>query len=574
MSSQLQTRLRDHLHTNYIPSSEEREEIQALIHDPEEEIRGIDFQISSLLARRDKLHQDVHPLRMLISPCRRVPCELWSVIFIWCLPVETLPTHTVKQAPLLLTLVCHSWRETALKTPGIWNALHISIPGPNRTLGPGILEKSLTALKEGVMLWFVRSGSLPLKLSLDTNDTWSVVSLYQDSISQPDFKDPYFDLMHAITTQACRWKHLWLFLLPPPIFQPFHKLVAEDLPLLETVVESTSLLNVADPSRSLDHNSPILSVLQQSPALQTLLMELGRESDIEYIPLRWSQLTTLQIEFTHPTSGFDALQRLSQLCPSLFECTLIIYIDLVEPIPDVTPYREWTYLRKLNLLFAGCSEGAYDSEIRRTFAAVTTPALIHLSVGISYTHHVGEHDPDCIAAMENNVPFHILLERSHCELLSLDIHILLPPTFSKTLRLLPKLHILTIRCLTLRSMPSGEDMDSNKQFSNAIQALIPSQGCVICSNLEQIRFMGFLPHHTMSLLALVDARIRHTDLKSLSAVFGMLSQADIEVLESAQQQARAREFGVRIEWEFERKPGELSCFQTRQAPSHSEVLIA
>ncbi|KAL0578670.1 hypothetical protein V5O48_003336 [Marasmius crinis-equi] len=282
------------------------------------------------------------------------------------------------------------------------------------------------------------------------------------------------------------------------------------------------------------------------------------------------------IEFTHPTSGFDALQRLCQLCPSLSECTLILYIDLMEPVPDLAPYREWRYLRKLNLLFTGCLEGAYDSEIRRTFAAVTTPALTHLSVGVSYTHHAGEHDADCIAATENDVPFHILIERSHCELLSLDLHILLPPTFSKTLHLLPGLNLLTIRRLTLRNIPHSEDMAGTKQFNNAIQALTPSRDRVVCPKLEQIQFMDFFPRHAVSLLALVDARIPHTDLKKLSAAFGTLSQADIAVLESAQQQARARELGVRIEWEFTRDPGELPCFQPGQSrtPVHSEFFIA
>ncbi|KAL0576330.1 hypothetical protein V5O48_005655 [Marasmius crinis-equi] len=437
------------------------------------------------------------------------------------------------------------------------------------------------ALKEGAMLWLKRSGSLPLKLSLDTNDTWSIVALYQESILKRDIKDPYSDFMHAIATQSRRWQCLWLFLLPPPIFQPFRTLTTKDLPLLETVVESTSLLDVADSHRSLDPDSPILSVFQQSPALRTLFTELVGESDIERMPPRWSQLTTLQIEFTYPTDGFDALQRLSRFCPSLHECTLILYTDLEDPVSNLIPSREWTCLQKLNLLFTGRLGGAYDSEIRRTFTAVTTPALIHLSVAISYTNHASEPNADYIAAMENDVPFHILVEQSHCELLSLDIQILLPQTFSKTLHILPQLNLLTIRRLTLGHTPSNEDLYRTEQFNIAVQALTPPRSCVVCPKLEQIRFMNLVPHQALSLLTLVNARVPHTDLKRLSATFGMLSQADIEILKSAQRQARARELcGVGIEWEFARESGESLCFpryvSAGQTPitCQSEVLVA
>ncbi|KAL0573833.1 hypothetical protein V5O48_008117 [Marasmius crinis-equi] len=424
------------------------------------------------------------------------------------------------------------------------------------------------------MCWLKRSGSLPLKLSLDTDANWSIGAFYRDSKSQLDFKDPYFDLMHAIATQSYRWKHLCFSFLPPPIFKSFRTLIATDLPLLEKVVESASLIDVANHYRSLDLDSPILSVFQQSPSLRTLRLELVRDSDLERIPLPWSRLTTLQITFTHPaTDGSYALQHLSRLCPLLLECALRLYTEVEDPTTSPVPSKEWAHLRKLDLRFTGLPEGAYDSEIRRTFAAITTPALTHLSVAISYTDHAGDNDPDCIAAVENDVPFHNLIERSRCELLSLDIHILLGPTFSKTLHVLPSLSSLTIHLVTLRSNPYNEDMslhlDRTRQFSTAIQALTPSEGRAACPKLEQIRFMYLRPQHTMLLLALVEARALHTSLMRLSATFGMLPQADIEILKSAQQQAGLRDLGVEIQWEFERDLEDYPYSQRDSSPNRS-----
>ncbi|KAL0571352.1 hypothetical protein V5O48_008500 [Marasmius crinis-equi] len=447
------------------------------------------------------------------------------------------------------------------------------------------LEKLIRRQKEGVELWLKRSGSLPLNLSFEASNAFCIHALYLDPLPFDDqptdsrgetfrwmqmvarWEDPYFDFMQMIVTQSQRWRSLSLRSLPPPFFESLRILNTVDLPLLETVCmyDRTALHNINNHSvqinasglvdKPMDPDSPILSVLQHSPALRSLRIELQQQSNLDNILLPWSRLTVIDISFYGPVDGFHVLRRLSQLCPSAVKCSLEVELD--GETPSYSGFSgEWTHIRELKIIFQGYPGGAYDSEIRRTFDAITTPALVHLSVYITYGYHEDPNDADCAAAVENNVPFHSLIERSQSPLLTLDIQLLFGPKLLNTLNSLSGLRSLTLHPVTRRIhledtlVPYSSEV--TMQLETVLGALTPSQGLIACPSLEHIQ-LCLHPNHATSFWGLLDARASCTgQLKTFTANFGQIAQADIDIVKSAQHKAESQELSVPIQWKFSR----------------------
>ncbi|KAJ7029790.1 hypothetical protein C8F04DRAFT_887620, partial [Mycena alexandri] len=57
-----------------------------------------------------------------------LPTEITSSIFLQCLPIQERVEPPPSRAPLLLTQVCHHWRQVALVTCRLWSSLYILPP--------------------------------------------------------------------------------------------------------------------------------------------------------------------------------------------------------------------------------------------------------------------------------------------------------------------------------------------------------------------------------------------------------------------------------------------------------------
>ncbi|KAK7441045.1 hypothetical protein VKT23_016829 [Stygiomarasmius scandens] len=163
------SRFAAYFNTNYSASDAEVQEIQELLKAPESQLHQIDQDlarlrsvIDSLLVRRAKLASFVDAHRRIISPIRRIPPEVLTQIFLYCLPIRHPPTRSKKEAPLLLTEICKSWRDVSLCTPPLWDSIHVHIP---RTL---IQDRDqMLKRRDGLDKWLARSADLPFSLSLN-----------------------------------------------------------------------------------------------------------------------------------------------------------------------------------------------------------------------------------------------------------------------------------------------------------------------------------------------------------------------------------------------------------------------
>ncbi|KAJ6514278.1 hypothetical protein C8R47DRAFT_917917, partial [Mycena vitilis] len=111
------------------------------------QLSRLDTLIASLTAERQRLQAQSDPI---VYPVLSLPTEITVEIFLRCLPTQPrLPCPSV--SPLLLTQICHHWREIALDTPGLWQSL---------------IFRDHRVSVELLRLWLARSATLPLNFSL------------------------------------------------------------------------------------------------------------------------------------------------------------------------------------------------------------------------------------------------------------------------------------------------------------------------------------------------------------------------------------------------------------------------
>ncbi|KAL0070005.1 hypothetical protein AAF712_002902 [Marasmius tenuissimus] len=430
------------LHTNYVPSSKELEELQQLVLEPQEKIRKLDEKMKRLQAERDELQQFVDSHRALAAPFRRLPADIWGEIFAYCLPANQLNVAvcTVKEAPLLLTTICRTWREVALNTPRLWNSVHIHGIDPPTPLQ---IESSRELLRaqvlQGIKLWLDRSGSLPLTLSIYIADNASPTSPGPFDQPSENVSTHLLRLMDLLAEYSRRWRTLSLDRGVRFLYQrSFDHLTADDVPLLETV--HTGDLNLfrglnifpgpwhlnppqpaGDPSPT-----PMAEFMSKVSSLRSLHLQQGSISTLG-ISFSWSHLTKLNFDFqpmdidSPSSSPRILLQMLARMCCSLTVLTFRAYLpgSVSETGGALTDPIEWTSLRELNISLNGlfCNYMSPDGEpyttgpyfflpfLKDIYSSIITPQLLRLFIQLGHRRW-GEPISDDV------LPFRTLIEGS------------------------------------------------------------------------------------------------------------------------------------------------------------------
>ncbi|KAK1220966.1 hypothetical protein PQX77_016237 [Marasmius sp. AFHP31] len=534
------------LDTNYAPSEEERSEIRALVVDPVDELRKLDQEITRLQAQRDELNQFILKHRMLLSPFRRLPGDLWGEIFVRCLPDESLPVRSLVEAPLLFTSICHSWREIALSTPRLWNAIHISIPNPLSRYAWLLHDRT-----EGVKLWLTRSGSLPLTISLGSKprSVWDQF-VQSDMERVENSHKAFFTMLYQF---SYRWKSLTFSGLPSSFLRRLEtRRGEEDAPLVTEIIQQERFQPGSMQFQGETYPA-VLSLFARSPAIRVLDIELPQISALAKFPTRSAGLTVLRLHLRNPIDCTTVLRALCILCPALLELSLIMYPSLNHFVAESTPAVVWEYLQRLYLSFPDDDD---ESAIRKSFDTITTPSLAHLGL---FSHSLN-YNQDVDLIRHGGLPFDDLIIRSKCDLLSLHLSIPLGEELAESLIHLTSLKTLKLFPLAKRGRlprtPNPEDDEIPRDPSPlevAITSLSSSENDLLCPNLEEIRFEFCRPGEVEQLLNFVHTRARlSTSFNALRASFGRISSKAIGSIKSASKEARGKIAGVRVEWDFTR----------------------
>ncbi|KIK51663.1 hypothetical protein GYMLUDRAFT_181140, partial [Collybiopsis luxurians FD-317 M1] len=115
--------------TNYAPSFSELAKIKAFLAEPLRARAQLESELCRLEALLVKSKEYIEAHQALTSPIRQLPSETLAEIFIWCLPTDgQYSVRSLKQAPLIFTMICRTWRSVALNTPRLWSSIHIYLP--------------------------------------------------------------------------------------------------------------------------------------------------------------------------------------------------------------------------------------------------------------------------------------------------------------------------------------------------------------------------------------------------------------------------------------------------------------
>ncbi|KAG1814006.1 uncharacterized protein BJ212DRAFT_388415 [Suillus subaureus] len=118
------------------------------------------------------------------SPIWRLPTEILSEIFLYCLPEDEHWVYSSKLAPLLLTRICRRWRDVAVGLPRLWCRLQLEV-WHNTWQERAYPRDDWQTRAFGYDSWLKRSGACPLSLRLKCRTDWSKLqSLLQPYIQQ------------------------------------------------------------------------------------------------------------------------------------------------------------------------------------------------------------------------------------------------------------------------------------------------------------------------------------------------------------------------------------------------------
>ncbi|KAK1225720.1 hypothetical protein PQX77_011340 [Marasmius sp. AFHP31] len=538
------------LHTNYVPSAKELNEIRHLVTEPQETIRKLNEEIASLQARRDELQRFVDGHYALMAPFRRFPADIWGEIFSHCLPTNKLNVAacTNKEAPLLLTAICRAWREIALNTPRLWSSIHISVsdPPPHMKSNQLIPEREEAYLR-GVKLWLDRSGSRPLALSIHMVDNvWR-----GEADNEPTI---FLKLMNLLVGYSRRWRTLSFSSGVNSSHQrALERLVADDVPLLETVHTGdaslfTNFNNLFDgipppnapPNAPEPRPTPASSFLCKLPSLRSLHLYQGSISSL-HIPLDWARLTELSFDFQPMTfdsspSPLTVLQAIAQTCRSLATLNFSSYLPPAGPHLDPVV---WSALRELRLVLDG-QFGDYSiferdpdyegsppflPHVKDIYSSIVAPQLRRLTLHLA-NRYCGE------SVADNDLPFHTLIKGAprltHLQIIG--YHILGAEAFSRCLQAAPSLTTLILRP---EWSPKPERGFVRVPPPDWVSKLLSSFNELdSCPQLQVFDCGWCTPEDALSILEFIQAESRLSGMKQLRASMGGLRGQEVHMMTS------------------------------------------
>ncbi|KIJ98503.1 hypothetical protein K443DRAFT_9102 [Laccaria amethystina LaAM-08-1] len=315
-----------YLYTNYFPSASEILDIKNLLTEPLIRLSTLDAEIERLNSitcvlydQRRALSEEIEAHRALMSPFRQLPLDVIREIFAHCLPAHNA-VMSVQEAPLLLGRVCSAWRSITLSTPRLWSSLHIPTPIPDSLFGPASVRKMATRC-EAVREWILRSGEIPLSISLYTPDL--LYSLGSSPNSQEDMES-FGRVSRQILPFSRRWKTVYLKAMEGS-FTYFQEIVEADVPMLESLsVVNIPIINVGLQFffiQAWKKSSGLLS----APKLRRLSLTNFGGNFLE-LPVRWSLLTQLKLDAEGSTLSSERPSdlRYSQVVKVLKKCPLLV----------------------------------------------------------------------------------------------------------------------------------------------------------------------------------------------------------------------------------------------------------
>ncbi|KAG2089461.1 uncharacterized protein F5147DRAFT_725854 [Suillus discolor] len=254
--------------------------------------------------------------RLGSSALSRLPTEILSHIFVYCLPEDEYLSPASRLAPILLTRICRRWREVVVGMPRLWCSLRLEVQHDDWQRRVFCYEA-----------WLKRTLGQPLSLALHLygNGTRQAQSLLQPHIHQ--ISSLYIDF-HGVDEPAFSFN-----------FFP--------------ALQELSIVG---------HTAAIAQSISQLPSTLTSLKFPGMwwfdlELLASFAPM-WAQLTEVEIYVDKQ----DAFIRLLQLCPNLSSLKTGIVVSQIQPLEPFThPTLESLHLCGRAWIFGNPLSGVFNT---------------------------------------------------------------------------------------------------------------------------------------------------------------------------------------------------------------------
>jgi len=286
----------DLLHSNRPPNETEVTEIQAYIAQLNSALAQLQLRRSKhTLCLRESIQKQLFDHKSVLSPFRRLPYEIISMIFLMCPQGESLT-----DAPLLLCRICSLWRNIALDIPQLWY-------NPRCAIRLGHFDRAITRLTT----WLERSGrDHPLNLS------------FHLKYCSPH-ADGYIELFEVARSVSLRWKSLVICLSnSSSAFGLIDQLNTTNIPQLE----SLTILNLWDSHSHRSCTPPARPLFSAAPALRALTTEGISPTYVRY-HVYMNNLTKLYVRNFRRYHYPDEYLQLLVGCSNLTHCAIHCLLD-------------------------------------------------------------------------------------------------------------------------------------------------------------------------------------------------------------------------------------------------------
>ncbi|KAL0571188.1 hypothetical protein V5O48_010768 [Marasmius crinis-equi] len=281
------------LRSNYVPLPSQEREMADMMQQEEREVKFCEEEIVSLRrslenleVRKHALEIDIGRRRAVISAQRRVPTEVWEMIFSYCHDFFLEITDCVAvDHPRTISRVCWRWSDIVRNCPMLWSRIHLSIDPPCfpendiRVYLQNSRNHPLTIQLLARYDNLATSTASGFRALLQHSSRWRMLILvghhvpYLDSTEIPSFSLPnlrflILDTLSCAKTNAQKW--FWQALHDAP------SLVAartfDLLPLLP--YRQLTTLTIECYTGSPDDSNKLLAVLSACKKLRSLRLEL------------------------------------------------------------------------------------------------------------------------------------------------------------------------------------------------------------------------------------------------------------------------------------------------------------
>ncbi|KAF7965171.1 hypothetical protein HWV62_45266, partial [Athelia sp. TMB] len=354
-----------------------------------------------LLEKRDAMQAFSDKLKVLISPTRITPPEIYAEIFSYLKGDyrDEISAHA-RTGSLLPTHVCQQWREIALSIPSLWNNVYINHGDSDTEL---IHESEV----ECVTTWLARAKDCPLSVNLQRQISW-----WDDLEFESD--DVWNEIFEILVQNSHRWRHA---ILLPRSAADFSGL-RNNLPLLE-VLEFKCPLG----GRAIIAGN----AFEFAPRLRSVTLFAG---NIHILP--WAQLNVFITDLVLTIQySLTSLQKM----PNLVSLSTEIFYQEPEASEFINTPLKMTKLENLSVV------ETKEFSINHYLKSLTLPSLKSIKLSSNSGPADGAPDDQWIPAAV------YMIQRSACSIKSFEIDSAIwngQSTLGDFLRVTPQLETLII----------------------------------------------------------------------------------------------------------------------------------